>query len=232
MHASIASVVGHERNESKVMDTIPSQQLIARGQAIVGRDANLISTLAGQIDWNFASAVEMMMACQGHILITGAGTSASTAARFAHLLSCCGSPALFVHAGDSQHGLAGAVTEKDILVALSKGGRTNEVNDLVNSARKRLAKVIVITMASDSDLARISDVTIALDIPEGYDPFDMIATSSSLMLAALCNAVCETLMMARGYREETFWLIHPGGAVGEEVRRRRVRQVARDPGYA
>lgn len=209
-------------------DAISSEQLISRAQTIMGRDASLLTALADQIDQNFAIAIRMMMECAGHILVTGAGTSASTAARFAHLLSCCGSPALFLHSGDSQHGLAGAVTDRDILVVLSKGGRTYEVNELVSSAKVRLAKVITITAAPKSDLASMSDITLVLNIPAGCDPFGMIATSSSLMLAALCNAICETLMVARGYQEEAFWMIHPGGAVGEEVRLRRIGQVSGD----
>ncbi len=207
---------------------IPAEQLVARGRTVLGRDASLVAALASQLDQSFADAVSMMMACAGHILVTGAGTSASTAARFAHLLSCCGSPALFIHSGDSQHGLAGAVTQNDILIVLSRGGRTKEVNELASSARQRMAKVIAVTAAPESELARVSDIAITLDLPAGGDPFEMIATSSSLAVAALCNAMCETLMMARGYEEEAFWMLHPGGAVGEEIRLRRLGKAFRD----
>ena len=71
-----------------------------------------------------STRLQLLLACQGHVLVAGSGTSHAVGARLAHLLTCCGTPALFIHPGDSQHGLSGAVTARDVLIALSKGGET------------------------------------------------------------------------------------------------------------
>jgi D-arabinose 5-phosphate isomerase GutQ len=209
---------------------ITVEDMVLHAQSVVERDARAISALKSQLALDFAKAVKTILACPGHVLVTGAGTSSATAGRLAHLLSCCGIPALFIHPGDSQHGLAGAVTKRDVLIALSNGGKTKEVNQLAFIAKERLAKVIAITGAPDSDLTMLSDVAIVLQIPAECDPFHMIATSSSLVIASACNALCETLIIATDYSEEAFWRIHPGGAVGKTIRKKRKARAAAGEG--
>jgi arabinose-5-phosphate isomerase len=152
------------------------------------------------------------------VIVSGSGTSHAVALRFAHLLSCCGTPALFLHPGDSQHGAAGAVRAEDVLVALSKGGETTEVNFLVNVARERGAKVIGITEKPASTLGKLSDITLEIKAPEGVDPYGMIATGSSLFNSAFCDALCIVLLNLRGYSLEQFGETHPGGAVGQKLK--------------
>ena len=137
-----------------------------------------------QIGTDFVAAAEMLFACQGHVLVAGSGTSHAVGARLAHLLSCCGTPALFIHPGDSQHGLSGAVTERDVLIALSKGGETTEVNFLAGIAKQRGAKVIALTEKPDSTLGRQSDLILCVTAPPEADPYGMIATGSSLVNCA------------------------------------------------
>ena len=86
-------------------------------------------------------AVRLLLECRGHVIVSGSGTSHAVALRFAHLLSCCGTPALFLHPGDSQHGAAGALRAEDVWIGLSKGGETTEVCFLAGIARKRGATV-------------------------------------------------------------------------------------------
>jgi arabinose-5-phosphate isomerase len=139
------------------------------------------------------------------------------AARLAHLLSCCGTPALFIHPGDSQHGLAGAVTKRDVLFTISKGGETAEVNHLARIAKKQGATVIALTENPDSTLGRLSDVVLRVQAPAGADPYGMIATGSSLVNAAVGDALCVVLLKLRGYSKEDFGVTHPGGAVGKKL---------------
>jgi D-arabinose 5-phosphate isomerase GutQ len=190
------------------------EQILNLSYGVVARESQAVQALSGQLDENFIRAAEMMLHCQGHVLTAGAGTSHPVAARFAHLLSCCGTPALFIHPGDSQHGLSGAVTERDVLFAISKGGETNEVNHLVRIARRRGAQIIGLTEHLESTLGKMSDVVVCVKAPEGVDPYGMIATGSSLFNSALCDTFCEVLLVLRGYTKERFGETHPGGAVG------------------
>jgi arabinose-5-phosphate isomerase len=135
----------------------------------------------------------------------------------AHLLSCCGTPALFIDAGDSQHGLSGAVTPNDVLIAMSKGGQTSEVIILAHVTKEKGAKLISITENPQSDLGQMSDVVLKIVSPDDIDPYGMIATGSSLINSAVSDALCVVLLHQRGYSLDEFGKTHPGGAVGRKL---------------
>lgn len=181
-------------------------------------ESNAVASLIAQVDHTLMDAAQVMLNCKGHVIVAGSGTSHAVALRFAHLLSCCGTPAMFLHPGDSQHGAAGAVRTEDVLVALSKGGETAEVNFLANVAHERGAKVIGITEKPASTLGKLSDIVLEVKAPEGVDPFGMIATGSSLFNSAYCDAICIVLLNLRGYSLQQFGQTHPGGAVGQKLK--------------
>jgi len=191
--------------------------LITLAKATIQKEADGVLSLLDQIEDSFFEAVKLMYDCECHVLVAGAGTSHSVARRLAHLLSCCGTPALLIDVGDSQHGLSGAVRKNDVLIALSKGGRTQEIITLVNVAKERGAKVIAITEKPESQLAKASDVVLKVVAPEGVDPFGMVATGSSLVNSAFGDALCVVLLTMRGYSLEQFGETHPGGAVGKKL---------------
>ena len=192
-------------------------EIINLSRSVIQKEIEGISSLKDQIDERFAEAIDMLSKCKGHVLVTGAGTSNSIANRFAHLLSCCGTPALFIHPGDSQHGLSGAVTRKDVLVAISKGGETAEVNYLAKTSKNRKATVIAITENPNSTLGKLGDVALIVKSPPDVDPYGMIATGSSIINAALCDALCVVLLKLKGYTIKEFGETHPGGAVGKKL---------------
>ena len=185
---------------------------------VIEREAAAVASVAGQLDQSFESTVRALLACEGKVLVSGSGTSHAVALRFAHLLSCVGTPALFLHPGDSQHGASGAVAPGDVWIGLSKGGETTEVIFLAGIARKRGATVVAITEKPASSLGRSADIVLHATAPEGVDPFGMVATGSSLFNAALCDAICVALLELRGYSVDDFGETHPGGAVGHKIR--------------
>jgi arabinose-5-phosphate isomerase len=180
-------------------------------------ETEAVSSVISQLDDKFVEAAKVLLACKGHVLVAGSGTSRAVGERLAHLLSCCGTPSLFIHPGDSQHGLAGALRSQDVLIALSKGGETSEVNYLASVAKKCSAKLIGLTEKPESTLGKMSDVCLKVKAPEGADPFGMIATGSSLVNAAYGDALCVVLLHLRGYTLEEFSNTHPGGAVGKKI---------------
>jgi arabinose-5-phosphate isomerase len=159
------------------------------------------------------------MTTTGKVITTGIGTSGAIARRMAHLLSLTGTPALYVHPSDGVHGSLGAVAVGDTVLALSKGGDSDEVNTFASRASVRGARVVAVTTQAGSPLATIADVVVALPGAEREDPGGIIAMGSTLTVAALGDAVALTLMRLRGYSWSDVLYAHPGGAVGKRAER-------------
>lgn len=185
--------------------------------SVIQKESASVAQLVTQIDDSLPEIAETLFNCKGHVLVTGAGTSHAVGLRLAHLLSCSGTPALFIHPGDSQHGLGGAVTSNDVLIALSKGGETAEINYLAGLAKDRGATVIGFTENPDSTLGRLSDQMLVVKADPRVDPYGMIATGSSLTNSAMGDVLCVVLLQMRGYTRDQFGETHPGGAVGKKL---------------
>jgi D-arabinose 5-phosphate isomerase GutQ len=193
------------------------ETMITRAREVIAAEAAAVAALAGQMDENVLAVVQALFDCRGHVLVTGAGTSAATARRFAHLLSCCGTPALFVDASDSLHGGAGAITGRDVVYIISKGGHSAEINQFADLAHARRARVVAHTESPHAPLAQKADVIFHISTTGDVDPYGMIATGSSLVNAAACDVLCVLLLEKRGYTREQFGRTHPSGAVGRQL---------------
>jgi arabinose-5-phosphate isomerase len=126
-------------------------------------------------------------------------------------------PSSFIHPADSLHGGSGALKSGDTLVLISKGGRTLEINQFASIVRKLGARLIVVTESLESELGKMADAIIRVRIPPDSDPFGMVATSSSLTNSAVLDAICETVLVEKGYTLESFARTHPAGAVGKKI---------------
>ncbi len=199
------------------MAELTTEQMLARGREVIEAEAEAVSALRGQLSSDLVAVARLMLDCQGHILTAGAGTSSAMAQRFAHLLACCGTPALFISAANSIHGGSGAISDKDIVYIISKGGQSTEINTFARIAKDRGAKVIAHTEKPDSPLGKLSDAVVPVVAPANADPYGMIATGSSLMNGAACDVLCVLLLELRGYTKEQFGHTHPGGAVGVKI---------------
>ena len=197
------------------MSKLSAEEMIRKAREVIEREAEAVKAVSEQLSPDLAGIAGLMMSCKGHILVTGAGTSRAVAMRFAHLLACCGTPAIFLNAADSLHGGAGAITDKDILYIISKGGQSKEINTLAQIAKDRGAKIIAHTEYPQSPLGKMSDMVYKIKAPQDADPYGMIATGSSLVNAALGDALCVALLHMRGYTRAQFGATHPGGAVGK-----------------
>jgi len=198
-------------------ETISPELIISIAQQVIQKEADAVRSISQQFDESFPAAVKTILACEGHVLVAGAGTSHSVAHRLAHLLSCCGTPALFIHPGDAQHGGGGAITARDVVLLISKGGETQEINQLAQIAHRRGAKVIGLTEKPQSTFGQLCDIVVRVCAPSDVDPFGMIATGSSLVNSAWGDALCVVLLQLRGYTKEDFGKTHPGGAVGKHL---------------
>jgi len=193
------------------------QNWLERARAVVELESNANKELAPQFDESLLKVLDLLFICRGHVLVTGVGTSRAVAERFAHLLSCCGTPALFIHAADSLHGGAGAIKPEDVVYVISKGGQSIEINQFARLAHQRGAVVIAHTEKPDSPLGQMSDIVLQIIARSEIDPYGMIATGSSLVNSAACDAICVLLLERRGYSKDEFGKTHPGGAVGKQL---------------
>ncbi|MCV2395124.1 SIS domain-containing protein [Actinotalea sp. M2MS4P-6] len=195
------------------MDLSGSEVLEAARDAI-RREGKGVADVADLIDDTFLEAVRMLQACTGKVFVTGSGTSGSIARRMAHLLAVTGTPALFLPGMDALHGTMGAVVEGDLLITISRGGESTELNDLSTRVQQRHVPVIALTAAPDSSLGRLADLTVHLHTDTEVDPGGVIAMGSTLIAAVWGDALAYVLMRLRGYGWDQVLFTHPAGAVG------------------
>ena len=201
------------------MAKLSKEAIVAKANEVIARESKAVAGLRDQLNRTIADVAETIFNCRGHVLVAGAGTSRAIAQRFAHLLACCGTPGLFVSAADAIHGGSGAVTDKDVVYIISKGGQSTEINQFARICKANGAKIIAHTEKPDSPLGQVSDAVYHIVAPQDVDPYGMIATGSSLTNGAACDALCIVLLEMRGYTREQFSRTHPGGAVGKKIER-------------
>lgn len=158
---------------------------------------------------------EALLGCEGHVIVSGSGTSSAVARRLAHLLTVVGVPAFFLASGDAVHGGSATVTDRDALIAISKGGASDELNVLATVARAAGAPVIAMTQLPDSPLARLANHVLCYRSPDALDPGGHIAVGSSVYAAVIGDALCSAIVDLAGVDESRLLAIHPGGAVGK-----------------
>jgi arabinose-5-phosphate isomerase len=194
--------------------------LQALAHRVLGQESAAIEALQNQLDPDaLQQGVTMILGCQGVILVAGAGTSSGVAHRLAHLLTCAGARAFYLDAGQAQHGYSAIVTERDVVIALSRGGETDEVNHLLRLAQKYGAGVIGITERPDSTLGQLSDVRLLAGVAPVFDAGGAIPLASTLAHAAVGDVLCAAVLAERGLSEREFAAVHPGGAVGKRLGR-------------
>jgi D-arabinose 5-phosphate isomerase GutQ len=182
----------------------------AEGEAILG--------VADQLDQSFVEAARLVSECNGRILITGAGTSGTIARRMAHLFATCGMPAFYMNAADALHGPSAATAPGDLLIALSKAGKSAEINQFAEVARQRGGKVISMTWEPESELAGLSDVVLVIRPDSKGEGEGVLPFGSTLANGAVGDALCLVAKRLRGFDLAELTQTHPSGATAELVR--------------
>ena len=167
-----------------------------------------------------AQCVGMLAECRGRIITSGTGTSAAAARKIAHSLSCIERPSLFLSPADAVHGGLGVVQQGDVAILISKGGGTKELLALVPALKTKQVPIIGVTEKEDSPLANASSLLLKVRVEKEADEFNMLATTSTMAVIAVFDAVAIALMQYTGYTRERFAVIHPAGAVGERLLRK------------
>ncbi len=180
--------------------------------------AEEVAKLCDRVDPGaFDECVRMIGECSGRVIASGVGTSAAAARKVAHTLSCVERPAFFLSPADAVHGALGAVQPGDIAILISKGGNTAELLSLIPSLKAKSVPIIVVTENESSSLGGESTLLLRVWVDREADDLNMLATTSTLAVIALFDAVSIAVMKQTGFTKEQFRIIHPGGAVGERL---------------
>ena len=199
------------------MPALSDERLVELAHTVIEAEGRAVHRVANAIDAGFVQAARAIASASGKLLITGSGTSGTVAARAAHLMSVCGTPAFYLSPTDGLHGGLGVLQPQDLVIALSKGGNSAELNDFCRRAKPLCAGVIAITAAPTSALAALADHVIAFSLDDDADLGAVVATGSSLAISALLDALAEIGRVTRDYDWQRLLYTHPSGAVGRDA---------------
>ena len=188
-----------------------------RAVAVLEIESEAVATLANRIDAEFFRACELILACRGRVIVSGIGKSGHVARKLAATFASTGTPSFFVHPAEAAHGDLGMVTGDDVFVALSNSGTTAELLAIVPLIKRMGARLITLTGASDSALARLADANLDVGVEREACPLNLAPTASTTAALAMGDALAVTLLEARGFGAEDFAHSHPGGALGRRL---------------
>lgn len=176
-----------------------------------------LRALSDALDARFASAIDLIAAVSGRVIVTGMGKSGHIATKIAATLASTGTPAQYVHPGEASHGDLGMITIHDAIIALSNSGETAELSDIVAYAKLQRIPLISITGRADTTLSNAADVALVMpDSPEAC-PLSLAPTTSTTVMLALGDAIAVALLERRGFSPDDFRLLHPGGQLGSRL---------------
>lgn len=177
----------------------------------------LADRIAGPMADTFSRSVECLISCGGRVVVTGMGKSGLVARKIAATLSSTGTPSLFLHPAEAVHGDLGMVVRGDVVVALSQSGETEEILELLATIKRLEVKLIVMTGELRSTLAQAADVTLDVSVAKEACSLGLAPTASTTTMLALGDALAMTLAEKRGFKEEDFADLHPGGKLGKRL---------------
>jgi arabinose-5-phosphate isomerase len=196
-----------------------TRSALTTARQVLRTEADAISALIGRLDDNFARAVELLAATKGRVIVTGMGKSGLVARKIAATLSSTGTPAFFLHPAEAIHGDLGKLVPDDTVIALSYSGETHEIFRLVDRIKRLGIPLISMTGNSGSTLAQASDVLLDVSIAKEACPMNLAPTASTTASLALGDALAVAVGERKGFREDDFAELHPGGELGRRLRR-------------
>lgn len=193
------------------------ERLLRSGREVIHIEARAIGGLASRLDGAFLRACELMLACAGRVVVTGMGKSGHVANKIAATLASTGTPAFFVHPGEASHGDLGMITPKDVVLALSNSGETDELLTILPLIKRQGVPLVGLSGNPNSTLARLSDAHLDASVPAEACPLGLAPTASTTAALVMGDALAIALLEARGFTAEDFARSHPAGALGRRL---------------
>ena len=190
---------------------------VERAKRVLKIEADAIHCLMDKIDENFERAVELIYRCKGKVVVMGVGKSGIIAKKIASTLASTGTPAFFLHPVEGMHGDLGMLAREDVVMILSNSGETDEISRILPLLNRFGNRLIALTGNIDSNLAKAGDVVLDVCVREEACPLGLVPTASTTAAMALGDALAIALLERRGFKDEDFAALHPGGYLGKRL---------------
>ena len=182
-------------------------------------EAKAVAALADTVDKEaLCDAIDLLAKTKGHIIVTGCGTSGVAATKIAQVFNCVDRAAMYLNPADAPHGDYGVIREGDVVIIITKGGKTREMTELIPVAKLRGATVLCVTENADSDVYRNSDYRLLLNTGPEACPYQCLSSTSVTAVFALFDAISIAIMLHNGIDQNYFKMVHPGGGVGDMLK--------------
>ncbi len=191
--------------------------VIEEAKRILRVEAQSILDLANRVDENFSRTLEFLYCCKGRVVLMGMGKSGLVGRKIASTFASTGTPAFFLHPAEGLNGDFGMLAKEDVVIAISNSGETRELLEVLPLIKRYDNRLITLTGNANSTLAKAADVCLDIHVKEEACPLGLAPTASTTATLALGDALAITLMEKRGFDEEDFALLHPGGALGKRL---------------
>jgi arabinose-5-phosphate isomerase len=180
-------------------------------------EAQALLGLKSRLGQSFAQAVQAMLRCSGRVVVMGMGKSGHVGRKIAATLASTGTPALFVHPAEASHGDLGMITHKDIVLAISNSGQSDELARIVPALKRMNVLLVAMTGQPTSPLAEHAHIHLNSGVEKEACPLNLAPTASTTAQMALGDALAVALLDARGFKAEDFARSHPGGNLGRKL---------------
>lgn len=209
------------------MTKTSSKNTLERARQVLEIEAQEISSLANRLDDHFVDAVQLILHCEGRVVVSGMGKSGHIGRKLASTFASTGTPSFFMHPAEASHGDLGMITSNDVVIFLSNSGKSDELLSILPVIIRIGAKIISITGNSDSEVARESDIHLSAQVSQEACPLGLSPTASSTASLALGDALAICVLDQRAFTAEDFARSHPGGSLGKR-QVVRVRDIMRE----
>ena len=209
------------------MTKTSSKNTLERARQVLEIEAQEILSLANRLDDHFVNAVQLILHCDGRVVVSGMGKSGHIGRKLASTFASTGTPSFFMHPAEASHGDLGMITSNDVVIFLSNSGKSDELLSILPVIKRIGAKIISITGNSDSELARESEIHLSAHVSQEACPLGLSPTASSTASLALGDALAICVLDQRAFTAEDFARSHPGGSLGKR-QVVRVRDIMRD----
>lgn len=189
------------------------------GRSVLRAGAAALRAVEARLGPEFERAVRLVLDSSGRVVLTGMGKSGLVARKIAATLASTGTPSLYLHPAEAIHGDLGMIVRGDVVIALSHSGETAEILALLDTIRRLGARLVVLSGKAGSTLAREADVLLDTSVPAEGCPLDLAPMASTTAAMAVGDALAAALMVAKGFSEEDFARLHPGGRLGRKLAR-------------
>jgi len=190
---------------------------LTRGLEVLKLEADAIRTLQSRLGASFEEAVQLVAECRGTVVLTGMGKAGLIGQKISATLASTGTPSISLHPAEALHGDLGRVRAEDLVLALSKSGKTRELLQLLPPLKAIGAKVVALTESEDSPLARHADLTVAMGPLGEACPLGLAPTVTTTALLALGDALAMAVLESRDFTREAFAAYHPAGDLGRSL---------------